>query len=235
MAWLPLSAVADDSGLILNAGAEKKINKKFTVGTELEFRTRNNWRTADRVALSVDGQYKLLPWLKGGVGYVLLIDNNPEKINYHEDGDYNNWRPSYWATRHRFTASLTASYTYKKRLTVSLRERYQYTYRPAHTTTRYDFDNTCWEDTEVKSKHKSLLRSRLKVEYDIRHCPVDPFASVEFYNSLRLDKTRLQLGADYKIKKKHTLSLFYRYQIVNDDEDSETNIHMVGLGYSFKF
>ena len=231
-----LPVKADDSGLIISVGADKKVNKKLTLGTELEWRTRNNWRTADRLALSLDAQYRLLPWLKAGAGYVLLVDNNPEKISYHTGGDLNNWRPSYWGTRHRLNATLTGTYTYKKRFSVSLRERYQFTCRPTHTTCRYDFDNAFWEDTDVNSRCKHVLRSRLKLEYDPRNCPVDPWASVEFFNALKLDKTRVQVGADYKIKKKHTLTLFYRYQAVNGDEDeTETDMHMVGLGYNFKF
>ncbi len=233
---MALPSSADDSGLIVAAGVDKKVSKKLTVGAELEFRSRNNWRTADRLALSLDAQYKLLSWLKAGAGYELLVDNNPEKISYHTDGDLNNWRPSYWGTRHRLNATLTGTYTYKKRFSVSLRERYQFTCRPTHTTCRYDFDNAFWEDTDVNSRCKHVLRSRLKLEYDPRNCPVDPWASVEFFNALKLEKTRVQVGADYKIKKKHTLTLYYRYQAVNGDEDeTETDMHMVGLGYNFKF
>ena len=190
---MTLPSSADDSGLIVAAGVDKKVSKKLTVGAELEFRSRNNWRTADRLALSLDAQYKLLSWLKAGAGYELLVDNNPEKISYH-------------------------------------------TGRPTHTTCRYDFDNAFWEDTDVNSRCKHVLRSRLKLEYDPRNCPVDPWASVEFFNTLKLEKTRVQVGADYKIKKKHTLTLYYRYQAVNGDEDeTETDMHMVGLGYNFKF
>lgn len=156
---MTLPSSADDSGLIVAAGVDKKVSKKLTVGAELEFRSRNNWRTADRLALSLDAQYKLLSWLKAGAGYELLVDNNPEKISYHTDGDLNNWRPSYWGTRHRLNATLTGTYTYKKRFSVSLRERYQFTCRPTHTTCRYDFDNAFWEDTEVNSRCKHVLRS----------------------------------------------------------------------------
>ena len=47
---------------------------------------------------------------------------------------------------------------------------------------------------------------------------------------------RYQAGTDYKIKKRHVLSLTYRYQSVNsNDDDNEANCHMIGLGYKFKF
>ena len=47
---------------------------------------------------------------------------------------------------------------------------------------------------------------------------------------------QLEEFKDYKIKKQHVFSLTYRYQNVNDsDDDNETNIHMIGLGYKYKF
>ena len=109
----------DDAGLIVGVSVEKKLNKKASLSLETEFRSRNDFRTADRVNVGISGDYKLTKWLKADAGYQLLIDNNREKITYNpstvdEDGNevvnYNNWRPSYWGTRHRVFASLTGSY-----------------------------------------------------------------------------------------------------------------------------
>ncbi|MBR1803914.1 MAG: DUF2490 domain-containing protein [Muribaculaceae bacterium] len=232
IAW-PSQAVADDTGLIVEAAVEKKFNKKASLNVDAEFRTRNDFRTADRVALGLSGEYKLTSWLKADAGYQLLIDNNREKITFNTDGSYNNWRPGYWGTRHRVYASLTASYKWK-RVTFSLRERWRYTHRPEKTTERYDFDNSWWEDKTVSSKGKHVLRSRLKVQWDIPKCKFKPWASGELFNSLSLDKTRLQAGVDYSLKKAHTFTLYYRYQNVRDDDD-EGNAHYLGLGYKFKF
>ncbi len=166
---------------------------------------------------------------------MLLLDNNPEKISLHEDGTTNNWRPSYHATRHRFYIGVTGSYRIG-RFDLSLRERYQITYRPEHNTKRYDFDNLMWEPTVVKSKTRHILRSRLKAEYDIPASKFSPWASVELFNDLRLDKVRLQAGCDYTLKKQHQFSLFYRYQrVTGTDNDGETNSHILGAGYCFKF
>ncbi len=54
-------------------------------------------------------------------------------------------------------------------------------------------------------------------------CPID----------WALDKTRWTLGTGYKINKKNSLDFFYRYQ--NHADDDETNGHVVGAGYTFKF
>ena len=224
----------NDFGVWTTVGAEKDFGKKWSVGVEGEFRTRNNSKTADRWSFGVDGSYKIVDGLKLSAGYTLLYDNNEEKITYHEDGTYNNWRPSYWGLRHRFNVSLTGSLDVG-RFKMSLRERWQFTYRPEKTTERYDFDNEWWEDDNVKSKRHHVLRSRLKVEYDIPKCKIEPYASAEFYNSWSLEKSRYTVGAEWKITEMHRVGLYYLYQDVNNDkDDDEPDEHILGLSYKIK-
>ena len=231
---IPTSLHADDAGLVVSAEASYKISKKWNAGFETEFRSRNNFRTADRVSLGPSLSYKVLPWLKASVSYNLLIDNNREKITYQDDEvSYNNWRPSYWGLRHRFNVSLTASYKIQ-RVELSLRERWQYTYRPSKMIDNFDFDEGIWEDHEVRGKGKNVLRSRLQLEWDIPKCKFDPYASVEFHTTRDLEKTRFIVGVNHSIKKKHNFNLYYRYQLSGSSSD-EPNIHLLGLGYTFKF
>ena len=234
-ALFPTLSHADDAGLVLSVEASHKLKKGLNVDLEGEFRSRNNFRTADRVSLGAGINYKLLSWLKAGASYELLIDNNPEKLTYQEHGEYNNWRPSYWGLRHRFNVSLTASRKVK-RVELSLRERWQYTYRPSKVVDNFDFDEVMWEDNEVRGKGKNVLRSRFQLEWDIPKCKYDPFASVEFHTTDRLEKTRFIVGVAHSIKKTHEFKLFYRYQTVNrHGDDDESDIHMLGLGYTYKF
>ena len=230
---MPPALQADDSGLILSAGASRKIRKGLNVDVEAEFRSRNDFRTAERVNLGASVSYKLLPWLKASGGYNLLIENNREEITYNDDLSYNHWRPSYWGLRHRFNVTLTASYKVR-RVEFSLRERWQYTYRPSKTIDNFDFDEGMWEDHEVRGKGKNVLRSRLQVEWDIPRCKYDPYASVEFHQSRYLDKTRFIAGVAHTIKKTHSFKLYYRYQLTGS-HSSDPNIHMLGLGYTYKF
>ena len=233
-AIFPTSSLADDAGLIASIEGSHKFSKKLSASMEIEFRSRNNFRTADRVSLGAEVGYKLLPWLKASASYNLLIDNNREEISYQDDGvSYNNWRPSYWGLRHRFNVSLTGSYKVQ-RVEVSLRERWQYTYRRSRTIDNFDFDEGVWEDHEVRGKGKNVLRSRLQVEWDIPKCKFDPFASVEFHTTRELEKTRFIIGVDHSVKKTHDFQLYYRYQLTGSRSD-EPNIHMVGLGYTYKF
>ncbi len=233
-AIIPTSSLADDGGLVVSAGTSHKFDKRLSAGFEVEFRSRNSFRTADRVSLGVDASYKLLPWLKAGVGYMLLIDNNRESLSYQDDGiSYNNWRPSYWGLRHRLNVSLTGSYKIQ-RVELSLRERWQYTYRPSKMIDNFDFDEGEWEDHEVRGKGKNVLRSRLQLEWDIPKCKFDPFASVEFHTTRELEKTRFILGVAHSLKKKHDFKLYYRYQLSGKSSD-EPNIHLMGLAYTYKF
>ena len=253
----PTWAQGDDFGTILSVEADKKITKKFSVGMEAEMRTRNNAETIDRWSAGVQAGYKLLPWLKATAGYTLLYDNN-EKYSYYDTdddlvkkdigvkaGDLKR-SSEYWGMRHRFNVALTGSYKIE-RLTLSLRERWQYTYRPERTvderTIYFDEDDEEYipkgfgdnKEHTYRSKAKNVLRSRLMAEYKIKSISITPFASVELFNSWELEKTRYTVGADYRINKRNSLSLYYRYQSVNDDSDNEANRHLIGLSYQVKF
>lgn len=230
----------DDAGLWLSAGVEKKIYKKLEVDLSADFRTRNDFKTVDRWGADIGASYKLTKWLKADAGYSLLYYNRQEKLTTHTAADgsflsYNNWRPGYWSVAHRLNASLTGSMKFGN-IGISLRERWQYTSRPAKTTERYDFDNLQWEETTVGSKDKHLLRSRLQVEYDRKKATFKPYANAELFNAMALEKVRVTVGTDIKLTKHHTFDIFYRCQFTNDKEsDNEPNCHYIGAGYTYKF
>lgn len=224
----------DDFGLWFDAGVEKKLGKRWGVGLDLGYRSRSDARITDRMSAGLSAGYKIARWLKAGLGYDLLYDHREPKVTYHKkSGTVNKITPDYWALRHRFHLDLSGDVDLG-RFNLSLRERYQYTYRPAATAKRYDTDTQEWGD--VKSKGSHLLRSRLQVEYNIRHCPVDPFASAELFTGKGgLQKARYTGGLEWKVAKQHALKLYYRYQTTHDDDDDEPSRHVLGLGYGFKF
>ena len=232
------TAFADDNndfGIKYSAETSKKINKHWSVDAGVGFRTRDNAKTADKWDVSVGAGYKITHWLKANAGYQFIYDNNEEKFKYNSTGDVTKWRPSFWGPRHRTYASLTASVK-AGRVKFSIRERWQYTYRPEKTTERYLYGSDSWEEVSVRSKSKNVLRSRFQVSYNIPRSKVSPFANVEIYNSWSLDKTRLSAGAEWSITKKHSVEAFYRFQSVNStDDDHDTNSHILGLGYTFSF
>lgn len=232
----PLLAQSE-GGLILGVGAEKKVTKQFSVGMEADLRTRNDFKTIDRLSFGIGAEYKFRKWLKADVGYSLLDNNNREKLTYNSDGSYNNWRPTYWGVRHRLHASLTGTYKFSNNIRLSLRERWQYTYRPEKSVERWDFDHVKWEEKVRGGKGKNQLRSRLQVEYDKKKALLTPYASVELYNSWAIEKVRYTLGTDIRLSKQHALGIYYRFQNMRnvDDDDYDPDMHYVGIGYKYKF
>lgn len=205
LALLPMVSMAQtDAGLWTSIGVDKKINKKFSVGLEGEFRSRNDFKTADRWSVGLDATYKINKWLKASAGYSLLNSNYREKIEYYNTYDnagtvkYQkvHWRPSYWGQKHRIYASFTSTYKFSFGLKLSLRERWQYTYRPEQDdVTRWTwrvsdgYGKTVYPNVRLdkdyvrKGKAENVLRSRFQVEYDIPSCTWTPYASVELYNT----------------------------------------------------
>ncbi len=251
MVLLPLGAVAqsDDFGLDFSLEAQKKINKKFSIGLEGEFRTRDNTKTTDRWSVGLGADYKLTKWLKASAGYTFLYDNN-ERISYYEntdddvlEGDAEVGDPKkcakYWAPRHRFNVSLTLDKKLFGDFRFSLRERWQYTYRPEYTVSeRWKYLDNAYDGKEktYSGKGKNVLRSRLQVEYDKKGLAFTPYANVELFNAWDVQKVRYNVGLDWKLSNQHTLGAFYRYQkVYNDDDDNDPNIHMIGVSYKFKF
>lgn len=234
LAVSPLRAQAD-FGMNYELGVEKKLTRKWNIGAEAELRTRNNTRTLDRLGLSLGAEYKIMKGVKVAAGYTFLYDNNKEELDLKRDGfRYNKYTPSYWGVQHRFYMGVSGSFDWQ-RLSIGLRERWQFTRRMEATDKKYDFDEEIW--TSVKAKNKNVLRSRLQMGYNIAHCKFDPTASVElFHNSNGLQKVRYQFGVDYKLQKKHVFSLIYRFQNINgNDDDNDLDSHLIGLGYKYKF
>ncbi|MBQ3698575.1 MAG: DUF2490 domain-containing protein [Prevotella sp.] len=233
---LPASA-ENEGGLIVGLEAEKKVDKKLSFGIEADMRTRNNFKTMDRWNFGIGASYKFTKWLKADAGYNLLNQNYREKINYNSSGSLNNWRPSYWGVKHRFHFSLTGTYKMTNGLKFSLRERWQYTYRPEKTVDRWDFDDEAWEEKVRSGKGKNQLRSRLQIAYDKKRALLTPYVSVELYNKMAIEKIRYTAGCDFNITKQHSLGIFYRYQNMKnvDEDDYDPNMHYLGLGYKFKF
>jgi hypothetical protein len=228
-------AQGDDFGIWSSVGAEKKISKRWDAGLEVEMRTRDNASTMDRWSFGAYGDYKVTSWLKASASYDLLDDNN-DRCTYHTDGTINK-EAKFWGVRHRFSFSLTGDVDLGN-FNVSLRERWQYTYRPEKTISeRYDYDQKDYDDEEhtYRGKGKNVLRSRLQVEYNIPNCKIEPYANVELYNAWSVETARYTVGADWKIARQHVVGLYYRYQKTYDDDDDEPNCHILGVTYKYKF
>lgn len=247
-AIITLPALAEsEGGLVTSLEAEKKISKKWSVGLGAELRTRNDFKTLDRWKFGIEGSYKINKYLKADAGYDLLDYNNREKVEYYTSSGGNakiKWRPSYWGIRHRFHVSLEGDYKFSCGIKVSLRERWQYAYRPETAATRYKMDISDQtmaldEDYVRSSKSKHTLRSKLQVEYDRKGALFTPYLSAELFNGWKTEKVRYTVGTDINVSKQHVFNVFYRYQKPYDTSDSDydydPDMHYIGIGYKYKF
>ena len=245
----------DEFGIWTTVEASKKINKKFKVVADAEFRTYDFVNNVERAAVGVKFEYKILKWLKSNIGYQFHYKHNPGETKLKDSvlvddifiGQNRNFDHDYWVIRNRVYATISGEYKVG-RFEFGLRERLQYTHTCAATTneTKYEYKSATGEDLDPNSyrlfeetaleekdaKHNLTLRSRFNVKYDIPNCKVNPFASVELYTRLDewkgYDKLRYRLGASYKINKDNSISLYYLFEDIN----GEPNGHAIGLEYS---
>jgi type III secretory pathway component EscR len=77
-------SVDDEFGIWTTFEASKKINKKFKVVGDIEFRTYDFVSNVERVAIGAKFEYKILKWLKANVGYQFHYKHNPEEISLKE-------------------------------------------------------------------------------------------------------------------------------------------------------
>lgn len=232
------TAQDDDFGIWTEANIEKKINRSLTIDGGIEMRTRDDaFGDIDRWSVGVGATYKINDWLKASLSYSLLDDNN------HKVNNSGKKYADYWGLRHRLNVSLTASHAIG-RLGISLRERWQYTYRPEKTVDRYwtytDEDDDRYEGSLADShtyrgKCSNKWRNRLQLKYKLNK-QWRPYLSAEStIGGSGLDKMRYSVGTEIRLTKQHWLDVKYLYQHTYKDDDSEGNRHVLGIGYTYKF
>ena len=259
----------DEYGTWMSVGAKKSLTDRWSLGLETEYRAQES----SRWAFGVDAGYKLNKLIKFGAGYSFLYSKRPEiwKDKSEDDPNFDdptvvgsyNLTKAYRYPRHRFVVEATADKRFWKWLRISLRERYQLTYRSGKTIedgklkhrvsldfdenrNRIPFYNDDYEDKIVDSKTSQVLRSRLKLEVDKKHWKFSPYVSAEAINSVSagdhmcIDKVRTAIGTSYKLNKQHEFTLGYVLTYVFNDDDEKTDtynnrIHAVSVGYNFKF
>lgn len=222
-------AFAEGPALWSSISAEKKITKQWSAAAEVEYRSLPGFDGTDRVSIGLSADYQILPYVKVDAGYIFMNCHSEERWTAKK-----NFIPAYWYFRHRTFVSATGKMKFGM-FTISLRERWQYTYRPEKSVPKFEADGeTPKADEVVKGKGINVLRSRLLVEYNIKPIKLSPYASIELYHSGKgLDKTRYTVGIQYKITKKHSVEAYYRYQDHSDEDEMDGNI--IGLGYKYKF
>lgn len=260
----PIFAQKDEFGAWLEIEAEKKLSKKTDLTFGIGMRANDNLGEVSRANAFIGVSRKMCDYLKIGATYQYISDLNRMEVKEdYKKSDATklngyNVDESFHRAKHRFSFDLSSKVKVE-RFTFSLRERYQYTHTMSKDIERIKYRDkyhvsygdkpyvniggTLWivpdfTDIDHKShKNNHLLRSRIGVEYDIRNCPLTPFATYEIKTSLQdggaTEATRLIVGTDWKIDKKNTLSVAYLFDDGHYSDDA--NIHAVSIGYKFKF
>lgn len=226
------NVLADDFGTWLGIGAEKSLSKQWSIGAEAE------WRSADRLGISISAAYKPVKWLKIQGGYELQDVRSEGGLS----GSGNYYNSTNWHVRHRLYGDATGTLK-TGRWKLSLRERLTYTMTPSYERNRMcvnpEQGNYGTVDSKtVDSKSKTMFRTRLSAEYDIRHSPLTPYASVELYHNSNVQKLKYSIGTEYKINKKNSLKLYYLFQdrkTQSNDDEAAVDQHVVGASWNIKF
>ncbi len=219
-----VASAASAQALWTSAQMKAKVCRGLKAEAGVEFRTSDKLEQAERWALSAGADYKVAKWLKAQALYTYIRQQTELEVT-----KKGNIIPPYWINKHRLSASLTGSLKLGK-VTLSLRERYQFTHRPETLLPKFSSTGKQKEDEVLEAKNKSVLRSRLMAEWRVnKHW--EPFASAEVYNGWSLQKSRWTLGTTYNICKRHSVEAFYRY--VSDKDDG--GLSVIGVGYGVKF
>ena len=201
------SAQSDDFGYELSVAGEAKLYRGLKLELEGSMRTQDNAERMDRFVLGAGLSYRL-----------------------------------YQSLDKKFSVKASAGFdylwTYRLAETEIKTDKYVLEAAIGRTKWRFNDDDELYAKPDPTSKgHKdqTILRSRLSASYDIKGYPIDIFASVEYGCGLNyhVNKWKFIGGYDFKINKKNKLSLYYRYNTENDDD--EVNGHLVGLGYKIDF
>lgn len=251
----------DDFGIDVSVGAEKEILPDLDLSVEANMRTQENSERVERYVLGAELGYKFLNTktfdmkVSGGFEYMWnqkMAETKLAKIPYpfvddQTKFDYN-VNERYWRNRHRTSLGLSATYSPNKRWSFQLKETVQYShYCREDSINQYEYR---WKENgdgdrymgspeidrkSVDPKDRFVLRSKFTVEYNVKGIPLNPFASIDYGCGLNYtaNKWKYSVGADYTINKKHKLTLYYRFQ--TEDDDDEPNGHMLGMGYKIKF
>lgn len=221
--------------MIMQAGVQKRFTKRFSATVNAELRLRNNFKSIERWSLSPMADYKLTAWLKADAGYMLLRTHFPQTLNTTTAGK-DTQRSGYWDVKHRFYASLTGIYKPSKNITLSLRERWQYTYRRAMTVSQWETGSQYVEEKAIPSTQHHQLRSCLQIQYKPTKCPLTPYANMELFHAFDLEKILCSIGTDIKISDRNTLRVYYHYKhlyMSGAKPVTAPDLHYLGIGYKF--
>ena len=233
LALIPLTSKAQTDvdldpafGGRVSVGLDKKIIKGLHLTLEEEIRIDNNFSSFNRFHTTAALQYKVLPYLKVGVGYALI---NP----------YSSSNNAFKDTRHRFMLDATGTVRFGL-WQLSLKERFQITHRTGDFNTYQNPANLMALKSRLTLKYKGLQRWTPYAYVELRNTLNAPVINASYnptynvymtssgsitgeagwfldgFRGCYINRLRGSLGADYKINRHNTLNLYILLDHVSD-------------------
>ena len=187
---------------------QKDLLKGLDLEIDLEHRLKNNMKTRDQSFIDIGLEYSYKN-LSASLIYRFSSINDAES-------EY------IWANRFSYQLAYSREV---KRFELSFRGRYQNHYENYYSS----------ELGYIPDKH---LRTRIKLLYNIRGIPIDPFISYESFMQLNydqprlIDKERYSIGANYKINKDNSFGITFHIQPRRNTSNPET-AYILGVNYSY--
>jgi len=174
-----------DTQLRFNPSVDYKINKKWKVAFDYRYALEKDISTFQASVFQLSGEYKITKKISLEAGY--------------------RYTTAFEGDNQRLFASLIFDYKIKK-FTLSSRTRYQF-------STPY-FNSTYWNEYKEPNQY---LRQKFTVDYNIPKSKASVYFSPELFvkigeSNFKYNRTRYQLGSDYKLKYGITLGASVMYE-----------------------
>jgi hypothetical protein len=224
--------------------AKVKLPAKFSLLMQAQYTTQEDVTVTRSWNVSGGVAYKVNSHLSLGAGYWYWRFRT--NYGFTSAGDY--YRP-YWTERHRWYAEATGSMKLWQ-LSLSLRERYQWTMTPPRSVGLYTGADCLEAITDhqkmVSRKRVEVLRSRVQAVWQPAHnFPLAPYANFELFSQLggrvySTDRTlpakfcsrwRCTVGANLRLDSHHSVGAYFRFVDVPYSGDSDVD-NVIGLNYT---
>ncbi len=166
-----------------------------SIGVKKNFKHNFSWDLGYQIRFDQNISSFKSSYISTGLGY---------KLNKYVSFDISyRYATNYYRDLHRFSTAINLTYKYKK-LELNLRNMIQ---------NEREYFNSTYENGHTPQNY---LRERLQISYTVIK-PIKLYVSAESFfkfsnTNIQMNRIRTIAGADFKIKKLHTLGLAYMFQ-----------------------
>ncbi len=216
--------LAPEFGGRLTVGIDKKITKGLHITLDEEIRMADNFGSLDRLQTTLGVKYKVLPFLRLGLGYALI---NP----FDADSSL------FSSPRHRLMFDLTGMWRFGD-WAFSLKERFQLTRRTGDFNEYQNPPNAMTLKSRLMLKYKGFPKVEPYAYFELRNFLNAPVIVANYdgtyyytaagsrkgeagwfldgFNGSYLNRYRASIGVDYNINRSNALKVYVLADFVTD-------------------